>query len=102
MQLDNYHQEWLDYHGLKVLYEGRAYRLEARSFTPVHGEDRITVFATPVNKSSKMYREVKRTLGDDWSTDVLNSTIEIEWDFLQAARKAFDEKDLKERMATLA
>ncbi len=37
----------------------------------------IDVSAEPINKNSKYYLEVKKELGDDWSTDILESGDEL-------------------------
>lgn len=49
----------------------------------------ISVDAVPVCKTSKRYLTTKRELGDDWMTDVLESSIELQAQILsqlQAAR----------------
>ena len=81
---------WEDHDGARVLIDGRAHKLRVNTYVaryPV--EQRVmTVHAEPVNKRSKHYREVRAALGDDWSTDVLDSdcTVQAEvWAQLQEA-----------------
>lgn len=70
-----YYREWLEANGKEVLLDGLAYRLKVTTFMAVYPYRRevISVMAEPVNKNSRHYLEVKRDLGDDWSTDVLDS-----------------------------
>lgn len=79
-----FYQEWLEHDGRVVKIDGLNYRLRVRTFQAIYPspENKITVYATPVNKNSKYYQEVKRQLGDDWSTDVLDSSLELQADIL--------------------
>jgi hypothetical protein len=84
----NYAAHWLEHDGKHVVVDGIAYTIKATSYMAVYpyAEERVSVYAAPVSKQSKYYRDIKRYLGDDWSTDVLDS--ENEWKFLQAAQSA--------------
>jgi hypothetical protein len=71
--------EWEKFNGRKVKIEGRAYRIRATVSTAIYPyeDEVISVHAEPINKRSKYYLKTKAELGDDWSTDVLESSIEL-------------------------
>lgn len=70
-----FYGDWAQYHGRKVMIDGLAYTLKVNTYMASYPrrEMLISVYAEPVNKHSKHYLETKRQLGDDWSTDVLES-----------------------------
>lgn len=84
MRIAKFFAEWLDHDGKFVLIDGLKYRLSVKTYRARYPVERdvISVHAEPVNKRSKHYREVKRELGDDWSTDVLESSLELQADIL--------------------
>lgn len=43
----------------------------------------ISIYAEPISHSTEKYKETKRILGDDWSTDVLDSDIEVQSEILR-------------------
>lgn len=76
-----FYGEWAKYDGRKVTINGLRYRLKCRIYRQryPYEDEVIDVSAEPVNKASRVYRETKRLLGgDDWSTDVLASSIELQ------------------------
>jgi hypothetical protein len=84
-------EEWLDYDGMSVFIDGRKYRLEVRScFSRFRGYEVFSVYAKPVNQDATYYRDIKRELGDDWATDVLESDVELEADILRQCRAQDD------------
>ena len=76
---------WRDHHGKVVKIDGLSYRLRCSTYQQryPYPEEVIDVAADPVSKSSAHYREVKARLGDDWSTDVLASDIDVQVSILR-------------------
>ena len=66
---------WADFDGRKVVLDGHVHVLRVSSYVATfpRKERVINVHADPEDKTSKWYRDVRRQLGDDWSTDVLQS-----------------------------
>lgn len=84
MHFLEHHKEWLNYDGCKVILNGIAHNIMVsthKAFYPYEC-DIITVHADPVDKRTKYYQDIKRELGDDWSTDVLDSDIDIQVNIL--------------------
>lgn len=81
-------QEWLDHDGKTVFINGHAYKLSVHTYRACYPYDRevIQVFADPKNRRAEWYLKTKRELGDDWSTDILESSDEIYCDVLTQAR----------------
>mgnify|MGYP001074389770 CR=1 FL=1 len=79
-----HHEEWLDYDGRKVVLNGVAHKIRVSTYRAIYPYEHvaITVHADPVDKRTKYYRDTKRELGDDWSTDVLGSDIELQVNIL--------------------
>lgn len=81
-------EEWLEYDGALVTIDRRTYRLRASSFFAIYPykHTAITVAAIPLNKRSEHYLAVKAELGDDWDTDVLESSPEFQASILRQLR----------------
>lgn len=73
--LTDFNTQWTEYNGATVKIDGLAYKLTVRDSIQRYPYDAhlLSVYATPVNKSSKRYKAIGAQLGDDWSTDVLAS-----------------------------
>ena len=75
-----YYSDWLDYEG-KVYVDPDVGRCKIRIM--IHTAiypcklEMISVYGEPLNKN-KHYREVRQQLGDDWSTDILESDPEYQ------------------------
>lgn len=63
--------QWLEHDGKIITLEGHKHKLRAYCV----GEY-IYVYAEPLDKSSKWYQDIKHQLGDDWSTDILDGSLE--------------------------
>ena len=65
-----------------------AHRLRVRTYEAIYPTRAqvIDVHAEPVNKAGRDYRQVRDILGDDWSTDVLDSSVELAAEVLRQAR----------------
>lgn len=68
-------EEWLEHDGKIVTIDGIKHRLKVSTTKAVYPrrETTVSVYASPVNRQSQYYKSTKRKLGDDWSTDVLES-----------------------------
>lgn len=86
----DFYSDWLQHDGKRVVVNGIAYVLHATSFMAryPYTQEMVSVQAEPVNKQSRFYREAKAQLGDDWTTDVLDSDSEVVAQFWQAAMAA--------------
>ena len=76
--------EWAQHDGRTVTVGGLKCRLRCNVFMaryPV-AQEMISVHAEPISRTSKAYRETRAALGDDWSTDVLDSDIELQSEIL--------------------
>ena len=71
---------WLAHKNVVIKIDGIKHRLKVDTFraTYPHQHTRINVMVEPINKNTKYYLETKRDLGDDWSTDVLDSSIALQ------------------------
>jgi hypothetical protein len=69
----HYYENWLGHNGKTVLINGIKHKLEVRTHRAIYPRRYIavTVYAAPINRNTKYYRDTKAKLGDDWSTDVL-------------------------------
>ena len=88
-----HYSEWLEHDGKVVYIDQLAYNIKVRTYTAryPYEQQMITVDAEPKNKQSKYYREIKQHLGDDWSTDVLDSDPDVYANvLLQCRNQAFD------------
>lgn len=66
---------WLPHNGKTVQVDGQRYRLEVSTVQAVYPyrHTSLSVYARPLNRNSKVYRQIRAELGDDWSTDVRGS-----------------------------
>ena len=73
--LTPWQEQWLEHDGKKVRLHGHAHTLKVRSYEAIYpyAHTVLHVSAEPVNKETRYYQDIKRQLGDDWSTDVLRS-----------------------------
>jgi hypothetical protein len=78
------HEEWLEHNGKGVVIDGLRYTIRVsvhHAIYPVQA-DMISVHAEPMSKQTDYYLKVKHQLGDDWSTDVLESDCTLTADLL--------------------
>lgn len=82
------YKEWLEHDGKTVYLGGVAYVVKVNTWRAQYPYevDVIAVHAEMKNKNSALYRDVKRSLGDDWSTDVLDSDEQVYVDVLSQCR----------------
>lgn len=80
-----FYGEWIEHDGKVVVIDGLKCRLRCRVHQQhyPYPDEVISVDAEPISKTSTRYREIRRRLGDDWSTDVLNSGIDLQCDILE-------------------
>lgn len=85
--LSEYNSEWLKYDGLKIRVDGKLWKVRASTHEAIYPyrHTSLHVEASIVDRNDPEYVETRRKLGDDWSTDVLESD-SLVW--LLAARKA--------------
>lgn len=79
-----YNQDWLEHNGKVVTLSGLKYKINVSTFQAIYPYEHtaINVCLEPVSKASKHYKEVKQQLGDDWSTDLLDSDVELQCEVL--------------------
>lgn len=73
--LSDFNSQWIKHHGATVKIGKHAHVIKVSVYDaiyPVH-QRVISVYADPVNKHSVEYLKTKKILGDDWSTDLLES-----------------------------
>jgi len=77
--------DWQQHDGKVVKIDGRNHRLSCKVYQQryPYPDEVISVHAEPCNRNSKWYRTIRQQLGDDWSTDVLDSSIELQVEILQ-------------------
>lgn len=85
MLADIYAPTWEKHDGKRVTINGLAHTIKVTTGNAVYPYKHryIRVEAVPCSKSSKHYREVRSELGDDWSTDLLASDIDLRVDVLR-------------------
>jgi len=85
MALLDYFRDFADCHGKVVKIDGLSYRLRVQIFDAIYPyqHQSISVHAEPVSRKSKYYRKVREELGDDWSLDVLSSSLELQCSVLE-------------------
>lgn len=78
--LTDFNKFWLEQDGKKVKLDGFAHVIKVTVINASYPypHEAIDVSAEPINKNSKYYRDIRHKLGDDWSTDVLDSDPEVE------------------------
>jgi hypothetical protein len=84
-----HYSDWLDYEG-KVYVDPDVGRCKIRIhlFTAVYPYrmEAISVYGDPLNKRNKHYQAVRQQLGDDWSTDILESGPDYQAMVMRTAR----------------
>jgi len=77
--------DWAKYHNSIVLVDGIKHRIQVSIHQAKYPRPAkmISVQAVPTNKNSRYYQETRRRLGDDWTTDVLDSDLELTANILQ-------------------
>lgn len=82
---------WIEQNKKTVKIGGIRYTLAVSTHKAVYPypHTALRVFATMTNKQSEGYRETRKKLGDDWSTDVLES-----WDFCNEVMAQLNYKPL--------
>jgi len=73
--LSDWNSRWIKYDGATVKIGKHSHVIKVSVYDatyPVH-QQVISVYADPVNKHSVEYLKTKKILGDDWSTDLLES-----------------------------
>lgn len=85
----HYHENWMEHDGKTVRIDGHSYRLKVSTYeaTYPYRHTAISVMAEPKDKDSEMYRRTRKDLGDDWSTDVLESDISLQANVLHQCLK---------------
>lgn len=83
-----FYQEWLEHDGKAVWIDKHKYLLRVSTFDAIYPYPYkgISVYAEPINKNAGWYREIKRKLQDDWSTNVLESDPVLQADILEQCR----------------
>ena len=78
-------EQWLEANGKVVKVEGKKYKIKVSSWLAIYPYRRfvVSVDAEMINKQDTEYLEIKKDLGDDWSTDVLESGDEFYIDVYQ-------------------
>lgn len=77
--------DWEQHDGKIVKIDGHNHRLRCTTYMARYPREElmIDVSAEAVNKRAKWYQEQRRQLGDDFSTDVLDSDIELQSDIMR-------------------
>lgn len=89
MALYQYYEQWLQHDGKVIRVDGKRQKLRVRvsQRTYPYAHTAIDISASWTNKKDPEYLDIKRTLGDDWVTDVL-SCPETATKYWEAATKA--------------
>jgi len=68
-------EQWLGVNGKVITVRGKKYKIKVSSHKAIYPYERmvISVMAEMMDKNDLEYLETKLILGDDWSTDVLDS-----------------------------
>ena len=84
---DVYAKEWEEHDGKLVTIDGLRCKLRVTSHEAIYPYPHrvLNVRAEPTRaaKRTEAYLRVKRELRDDWSTDVLESSIELQCEILE-------------------
>ena len=80
--LNDYNCWWVQQDGKKVRLDRIDYWIKVNVYTAIYPYECtvISVYAVPINKNTKYYQKIRAELHDDWSTDVLASSSEIEFE----------------------
>lgn len=78
-------ENWLLHNGKKVTIAGNEYRLKVRSYPAIYPyrHTALQVDAEMLDRSHPYYLTIKGILGDDWTTDILGSEIEVQTEVLE-------------------
>ena len=73
---------WLDRNNEKVTIDNRKYIIKVTTWKAIYPSERsvISIQAEMINKNSKYYQDIRNQLKDDWSIDILDSSIELQCD----------------------
>jgi len=76
---------WLKHDGKTVKIDGILHVLKVSTYKAIFpsAHQVITVHAEVKDKSTKYYQDIRAELHDDWSTDILDSDVEIQAHVLQ-------------------
>lgn len=87
-----YNSYWVELDGYEVTLDGHAHIIRVSSYMAIfpYRQRVITVYAVPNDTDSEWYRTIRRKLGDDWSTDVLESSEVEEAIFSQLPDEVLD------------
>lgn len=90
--------QWLKHHGKVVKVDGKKYKISASSHDAIYPykHKSYTASAEMVDKNDPEYLTTKKDLGDDWSTDLLDSDPEVAAKFLKALGESKEEKPKEE------
>lgn len=82
--------DWQQHDGKEVVVDGLRCRLRCEVFRQryPYPDEVISVHAVPLSTRSKLYRAIRHQLGDDWSTDVLDSDIDLQVDVLEQLERS--------------
>jgi hypothetical protein len=85
MKLFQFYSNWQSHDGKIVLIDNIKHKIEVRIFeqTYPYKAQVISVHAVPLSKNSQYYKTIKLQLGDDFSTDILDSDIKVQSDVLR-------------------
>jgi hypothetical protein len=77
--------QWLEHHGKVVTLQGHVHFLQVTTYEAIYpyAHTVLRVHAVPLSTKTRYYREIKAQLGDDWSTDVLASDVEVTTSVMQ-------------------
>jgi len=75
---------WKQHNNKTVTIDGIQHVIKVSTYMARYptAQEMISVFAEPKNKSTKFYQETRQRLGDDWSTDILDSDITLQAEVL--------------------
>lgn len=76
--------DWIDFDGRIVKLDGINHRIRVSRYNAIYPYPRIvtTVSAEPCDRRTRYYRDIRAELGDDWSTDILESDVSIQSEVL--------------------
>ena len=84
---DVYAEQWEQHDGALVTVDGLRCKLRVESYEAIypyrHRVLNVRAVPTRAAKRSEVYRSVRADLGDDWSTDVLESDINVQCEILE-------------------
>lgn len=84
--------EWEKHNGRILRIEGLSWKLRVVTYRAIYPYERmvttVSLDPTPATKRSNHYKQIKRDLGDDWSTDVLSSDVAFQVELIQQLEAA--------------